>query len=75
MTSIEQIHHPIALLDNLQGIEERIASVTRVSLFLDFDGTISGIVVNPGDDKLDPEIRSILKTLNERWDFDVSIIS
>lgn len=75
MTSIEQIHHPIALLDNLQGIEERIASVTRVSLFLDFDGTISGIVVNPGDAKLDPKIRSILKTLSERWDFDVSIIS
>jgi trehalose 6-phosphate phosphatase len=72
---IEQVHQPIALLDNLEVIEERIASANRVSLFLDFDGTISGIVVNPGDAKLDPEIRSILKTLCARWDFDVSIIS
>jgi trehalose 6-phosphate phosphatase len=75
MSSIEQVHQPIALLDNLEVIEERIASANRVSLFLDFDGTISGIVVNPGDAKLDPEIRSILKTLCARWDFDVSIIS
>jgi trehalose 6-phosphate phosphatase len=75
MSLIEQVHQPIALLDNLEVIEERIASANRVSLFLDFDGTISGIVVNPGDAKLDPEIRSILKTLCARWDFDVSIIS
>jgi trehalose 6-phosphate phosphatase len=75
MSLIEQVHQPIALLDNLEVIEERISSANRVSLFLDFDGTISGIVVNPGDAKLDPEIRSILKTLCARWDFDVSIIS
>jgi trehalose-phosphatase len=75
MSLIEQVHQPIALLDNLEVIEERIASASRVSLFLDFDGTISGIVVNPGDAKLDPEIRSILKTLCARWDFDVSIVS
>jgi trehalose 6-phosphate phosphatase len=75
MSPIEQVHQPIALLDNLEAIEERIASATRVSLFLDFDGTISGIVVNPGEAKLDPEIRSILKMLSARWDFDVSIIS
>ncbi|MGI9072679.1 MAG: trehalose-phosphatase [Bryobacteraceae bacterium] len=75
MSLIEQVHQPIALLDNLEVIEARIASAARVSLFLDFDGTISGIVVNPGDAKLDPEIRSILKTLSARWDFDVSIVS
>ena len=75
MSAIEQVHLPVSLLDNLKVVEQRIAPATRVSLFLDFDGTISPIVVNPGDAKLDPEIRSILKMLSERWDFDVSIIS
>jgi trehalose 6-phosphate phosphatase len=75
MSSIEQVHQPIPLLDNLEVIEERIAAATRISLFLDFDGTISGIVLNPAEAKLNPEIRSILKTLSERWDFDLSVIS
>jgi trehalose-phosphatase len=75
MSPIEQVHQPIALLANLDGIEERIASATRVSLFLDFDGTLAGIVANPGEAKLDPQIRSIVKALSERWDFDISIIS
>jgi trehalose 6-phosphate phosphatase len=75
MSAIGQVHHPISLLENLDSVAPRIESATRVSLFLDFDGTISGIVVDPRDAKLDPEIRSILKTLSERWDFDISIIS
>ncbi|MFL6352613.1 MAG: trehalose-phosphatase [Bryobacteraceae bacterium] len=75
MSLMEQVHYPITLLDNLEVIEERIASAPRVSLFVDFDGTISGIVANPADAKLDPEIRPVLKTLSARWDFDLSIIS
>jgi trehalose 6-phosphate phosphatase len=75
MSSVPQVHKPLPLLRNLDLIETRIASAPRISLFLDFDGTISPIVVNPGDAKLDPEIGSILKRLCARWDFDVSIIS
>lgn len=75
MSSAQQVHEPLPLLKNLDLIEKRVASAPRISLFLDFDGTISVIVVNPRDAKLDPEIRSVLKTLCARWDFDVSIIS
>jgi trehalose 6-phosphate phosphatase len=75
MSAVEQVRHPILLLENLDLLQPRLASATRVSLFLDFDGTISPIVVDPRDAKLDPEISSILKTLSKRWDFDLSIIS
>jgi trehalose 6-phosphate phosphatase len=75
MSSIQQVHQPLPLLGNLDLIEGRVGSAPRISLFLDFDGSISPIVVNPGDAKLDPEIRSVLKTLCARWDFDISIIS
>jgi trehalose 6-phosphate phosphatase len=75
MIATGRANPPLALLENLDAIQERISSANRVSLFLDFDGTISGIVVNPGEAKLDPEIRSILKVLSARWDFDVCIVS
>jgi trehalose 6-phosphate phosphatase len=75
MSSAQQVRQPLPLLGNLDLIQARIASAPRVSLFLDFDGTLSPIVVNPGDAKLDPGIRSILKTLCARWDFDISIVS
>lgn len=75
MSATQQVHQPLLLLRNLDLIESRISSAPRVSLFLDFDGTISPIVINPGAAKLDPEIHSLLKTLCARWDFDVSVIS
>jgi trehalose-phosphatase len=75
MSATQQAHQPLPLLGNLDLIEARVSSVPRISLFLDFDGTISPIVANPGAAKLDPEIRSVLETLCARWDFDISIIS
>ncbi len=65
----------LALLDNLDAIQERITEAPRISLFLDFDGTVSPIVASPADARLDPEISSILKALSERWEFDVAIVS
>lgn len=75
MSAPQQVHQPLPLLRNLDLIASRVASASRISLFLDFDGTISPIVINPGAATLDPEIRSLLKTLSARWDFDVSIVS
>src|SRR5437763_15426590 len=76
MSSLQQVHHQaIPMLTNLDAIEERIASAHRLSLFLDFDGTVSPIVTSPGDAQLDAGIRSILGKLCTCWDFDVAIIS
>ena len=38
---------------------ERIKSAQTISLFLDFDGTLSPIVEHPGLAKIDPEIRDV----------------
>jgi trehalose 6-phosphate phosphatase len=70
-----QLHQPIALFDNFPEIQERIATAAHIALFLDFDGTISGIVPVPSEATLDPEIRSILSTLSARPDFHLSIVS
>ena len=75
MSAVARVHHPVPLLKNLPHIEQRIAHAPRVSLFLDFDGTLSPIVEVPGEAILDPGIRSTLKTLAARLDFDVAIVS
>ncbi len=76
MSSLQQVHRsPIPMLANLDAIEERIVSAHRISLFLDFDGTLSPIVTNPAEAKLDAGICSILGTLGSRWDFDIAIVS
>lgn len=75
MSIAEQTHHSAEVFSNLEEIERRVASSARIALFLDFDGTLSKIVPTPGDAELDPKIRSILKSLIARSDFNVSIVS
>ncbi len=70
-----QVLHPLALLRNLDALEQRVASAAHIGLFLDFDGTISRIVEKPGNAELDLEIRTLLKPLIARPDFTVSIVS
>jgi trehalose 6-phosphate phosphatase len=70
-----QMRVPIPLFENLALIEERIASASRVALFLDFDGTLSPIVPNPDDAELDADIYATLKRLSTRPEFDVAIVS
>lgn len=70
-----QLHHPAPLLDSLEILKPLIVSTPRISLFLDFDGTLSQIVPRPEDAGLDPQIGSILQALAARSDFGVSIIS
>ena len=75
MSAVARVHQAIPLLRNLTHIEERVREAPRVSLFLDFDGTVSNIVPIPGDARLHPEIRSTLEALVERLDFDVAVVS
>jgi trehalose 6-phosphate phosphatase len=70
-----QLHQAVALLENLTNIEPRITAAPHIALFLDFDGTISGIVPLPSEATLDSEIRAILTPLSARPDFRVSIVS
>jgi trehalose 6-phosphate phosphatase len=76
MTSAaEQVRKPIALSENLEILLPRIQKADRVALFLDFDGTISPIVSTPSDAEIDPEIQETLRTLAQRPDFNVSVVS
>ncbi|MGA8026539.1 MAG: trehalose-phosphatase [Bryobacteraceae bacterium] len=75
MTLAQQVRPSIPLLENLALVQQRVASAERLALFLDFDGTVSPIVLNPKDAALDPDIRSTLETLNARADFIISIVS
>ena len=75
MSLIQQAPHPIAILDDLESVERRVASATRIALFLDFDGTISPIVSKPRDAKIDPAVLQILNTLIARPDCNVAIVS
>lgn len=65
----------IALSDDFGVLEERVRSASDISLFLDFDGTISSIVPHPADAEMDPEIRRLLEQISARHDFSVVIIS
>ncbi|MBV9302457.1 MAG: trehalose-phosphatase [Acidobacteriaceae bacterium] len=75
MSAVARVHHPVPLLKNLQYIEPRVAEAPRISLFLDFDGTLSPIVLNPAEACLEPTICPILKRLRDRLDFDLAVIS
>lgn len=66
---------PIPLLSHLEEVEGAVQNARFMSLFLDFDGTLSLIVPNPKDAELDAGIRSILQELAARPDFSVSLVS
>jgi trehalose 6-phosphate phosphatase len=75
MTPASQIRQPVALFDHLDCIEPRVAAAEHIALFLDFDGTISPIVLNPKDAEVDPQIYSTLQALAARPDFTLAIVS
>src|ERR1700685_4405441 len=75
MNAAEQIHQPLALLDNFEAVEPRVAASSHIALFLDFDGTLSRIVPIPQEAEVDAGIRATLRSLTERADFTVSIVS
>jgi len=69
------MRHALPLFDHLEEINQRISSAEHIALLLDFDGTISEIVSNPAEAKLDPEIRSVLNRLSARRDWSICIVS
>jgi trehalose-6-phosphatase len=51
----EQMQQPLALLDHLEDIDQRILSAEHKALLLDFDGTIAPIVLDPAQAKVIPK--------------------
>lgn len=74
-SSAAQARMPVPLESHLEEIESAVLAANFVSLFLDFDGTLSMIVPNPGDAELDAGIRSILREIAARTDFSISLVS
>jgi trehalose-phosphatase len=75
MSAAPQVPHAIPLLENLNGIEQRVAGAAHIGLFLDFDGTLSRIVPVPQDACLEPGIRTTLEMLAARPDYTLAIVS
>ncbi len=73
--AIRSTSQPPAILDNLAGIEKRVANASHLAVFLDFDGTLSPIVPNPQDAQLDPQLRPVLQELAGRDDISIAVIS
>lgn len=66
---------PLPLFSNLEYIESAVLAADFISLFLDFDGTLSQIVPNPQDAELDAGIRTVLTEMAGRPNFAISLIS
>jgi trehalose-phosphatase len=74
-TAAAEARMPVPLLSHLEEIEPAVLAADFVSLFLDFDGTLSLIVANPGEAELDTGIRAILQEMAARPDFSISLVS
>ncbi len=55
---VRSASQPVAILDNLAQIERPIAEASHLAVFLDFDGTLSSIVPDPEDARLEEHLRS-----------------
>jgi trehalose 6-phosphate phosphatase len=66
---------PQPLFDHLSDIEPLLREHPRVSVFLDFDGTLTPIVEFPDHAVLPPETRFALTRLSEIGTFSITIIS
>lgn len=75
MSAAAQSLHAIPLLENLDGIKQRLTSAPHVGLFLDFDGTLSRIVPVPQNAELEPGIHTTLEMLAARPDFTIAVVS
>jgi trehalose-phosphatase len=56
-------------------LRERVAEASNIGLFLDFDGTISPIVLTPSSAQLDPAIRTLLERLRDLPNITVGVVS
>jgi trehalose-phosphatase len=56
-------------------VEDRIQSANSVSLFLDFDGTLTPIMANPVEPQLDPDALETLKLLSSQEFLTTIVIS
>lgn len=72
---VRSASQPVAILDNLAQIERPIAEAAHLAVFLDFDGTLSPLVPDPEDARLEEQISPILRQLAERDDVSIAIIS
>lgn len=57
------------------GLEERLERTDRVSICLDFDGTLTPIVSDPQAVELDPAVRDVLRRLAQQPVVTLSIVS
>ncbi|HXB73145.1 MAG TPA: trehalose-phosphatase [Candidatus Acidoferrales bacterium] len=63
------------LPDGLAEVWEQVRDAGRLSLFLDFDGTVTPIVANAGDAQLEPGMKAVLESLAGRDDTLLAFIS
>jgi trehalose 6-phosphate phosphatase len=63
------------LFDNLAEISAKAASRKEILLFLDYDGTLTGIVERPGAAELAPTTRDVIVSLSRLDGVHVAIIS
>lgn len=62
-------------LQHFPEIELQLLAHSRCALFLDFDGTLAPIVAHPADAQLVPEMRPLLRELNQLPGVCVAIVS
>lgn len=70
---IKQQLQPLA--ESFPQIERRIRAREPVSLFLDFDGTLTPIVPEPADAQMEERVRRALDRLSRRRNLNVTVIS
>ena len=63
------------LLDCWAEIEAQISAAERLSLFLDFDGTLATIVRNPAEARLDESTRRALVRISRRGEVLTTVVS
>lgn len=62
-------------MKNRSSVKQRLASVERVLLCLDFDGTLAPHVDDPDAAELTDENRQVLETLEQQSALDIAIVS
>lgn len=63
------------LMQHLPEVDARIQSASRVALFLDFDGTLAGIVPDPSEAQLSDTVREALQRIVDCESITTTIIS
>lgn len=74
-TSEPKSDQPSLVSDRLSDIEQRLTSVDRVLLCLDFDGTLAPHVDDPDTAELTSGNQQVLETLAQQSSLDIAIVS